>query len=205
MKDGAIRVVLFDVGGVLVETSGVGALLAWMEHRVSQEELWKMWLTSPVVRAFETGKMPADEFADHVIAGFGLLIRREEFLRAMVNWARTFFPGALELVDRIPSQYVRATLTNSNSIQWPHLMQNERFANAFVHHFASHVIGKIKPDEAAFRHVVDVLRCDPQEVLFLDDNELNVLGAKAVGMNAIRVKGIAEATTALIVFGVVVD
>jgi hypothetical protein len=32
MKDGAIRVVLFDVGGVLVETSGVATMLDWMEH-----------------------------------------------------------------------------------------------------------------------------------------------------------------------------
>jgi FMN phosphatase YigB (HAD superfamily) len=86
----------------------------------------------------------------------------------MTIWSRTFFPGAVELVERIPSRYLRATLCNSNSIQWPYLMQNERFAKAFVHHFASHVIGKVKPDEAAFRHVVDVLRCDPQEVLFLE-------------------------------------
>jgi|RhiMetdeSRZDD1v2_1073273.scaffolds.fasta_scaffold464039_2 FMN phosphatase YigB (HAD superfamily) len=205
MKDRTIRVVLFDVGGVLVETSGVATMLAWMEHRVSTEKLWKMWLTSPVVRAFETGKMSADEFADQVIAGFGLPVRHEEFLREMATWSRTFFPGAVALVERIPSRYLRATLCNSNSIHWPYLMQNERFANAFVHHFASHVIGKIKPDEAAFRHVVDVLRCDPQEVLFLDDNEINVLGAKTVGMKAVRVKGIAEATRALIALDVIAD
>ena len=55
----------------------------------------------------------------------------------MTIWSRTFFPGAVELVERIPSRYLRATLCNSNSIQWPYLMQNERFAKAFVHHFAS--------------------------------------------------------------------
>jgi putative hydrolase of the HAD superfamily len=205
MKDRAISVVLFDVGGVLVEPSGVAIMLAWMNHRVSAEELWKMWLTNPAVRAFETGKMPADEFADHVIADFGLPVRRAEFLREMETWSATFFPGAVELVERIPSLYLRATLCNSNPIQWPHLMQNERFTNAFVHHFASHLIGKIKPDEGAFRHVVDVLRCDPREVLFLDDNELNVLGARAVGMNAIRVKGVAEARRVLIAMDVIAD
>jgi glucose-1-phosphatase len=205
MKDRAISVVLFDVGGILVETSGVGTMLAWMNHRVSAEELWKMWLTNSVVRAFETGKIPADEFADAVIADFGLPVRCEEFLREMATWSATFFPGAVELVERIPSRYVRATLCNSNSIHWPYLMQNERFSNAFIHHFASHLIGKIKPDEVAFRHVVDVLRCDPQEVLFLDDNELNVLGAKAVGMKAMRVKGVEEATRVLIALDVIAD
>jgi glucose-1-phosphatase len=203
MKDRVIRVVLFDIGGVLVETSGVGTMLDWMEQRLSGEELWKMWLTSPAVRAFETGKMPADEFADHVIAEFGLPVCQEEFLREMATWSRTFFPGAMDLVDRIPSRYVRATLSNSNPLQWPHLMQNDRFVKAFKHHFASHLIGKIKPDEAVFRHVVDALRCHPHEVLFLDDNELNVVGAKALGMNAMRVKGISEAMRALIALDVI--
>jgi FMN phosphatase YigB (HAD superfamily) len=205
MKDRVIRVVLLDIGGVLVEPSGVGTMLDWMDHRVSREELWTMWLTSAAVRAFETGKMMADEFADHAITEFGLPIRREEFLREMATWSKTFFPGAVEMVGRIPSRYVRATLSNSNSIQWPCFMENEQFANAFVHHFASHLIGKIKPDADAFRHVVDALRCDPEEVLFLDDNELNVLGAKAVGMNAVRVQGIAQATRTLTALGVIAD
>jgi glucose-1-phosphatase len=205
VKDRAISVVLFDVGGVLVEASGVETMLAWMNHRVSAAELWKMWLTNPAVRSFETGKIPPDEFADHVIAAFRLPVRREEFLREWATWAATFFPGAVELVERIPSRYLRATLSNSNSIHWTRLMENERFSNAFVHHFASHLIGKIKPDEAAFRHVVDALKCDPQEVLFLDDNELNILGAKAVGMNAVQVKGVPEATRVLIASRVIPD
>jgi len=204
MKDKVIRVVLFDIGGVLVETSGVRTMLDWMKHRVTGEQLWKMWLTSAAVRRFETGRMPADEFADHVIAEFGLPVRREEFLREVATWSR-FFPGAVELVRRIPSRYLRATLSNSNSIQWAQFMQNKQFADAFLHHFASHLIGKIKPDEDAFRHVVDVLRCDPEEVLFLDDNELNVLAAKAVGMNAVRVNGVAEASRVLIALGVIAD
>src|SRR5215475_6593619 len=198
MKDRSISVVLFDVGGVLVETSGVRTMLAWMNYRVSTEELWKMWLTNQAVRAFETGKMAADEFGDQVIAAFQLPVPREEFLRELAASSATFIPGAIELVERIPSRYLRATLCNSNPIHWPCLMQNQRFSNAFRHHFASHLIGKVKPDEAAFRHVVDVLGCDPQEVLFLDDNEQNILGAKAVGMNAIQVKGVAEAARVLI-------
>src|SRR5262249_35828021 len=153
----------------------------------------------------ETGQMPADEFADQVIAAFRLPVRRKEFLRELTTWAATFFPGAVDLVERIPSRYLRATLCNSNSVHWPRLMQNRRFINAFAHHFASHLIGKIKPDEAAFRHVLDVLRCDPQDVLFLDDNELNILGARAVGMNAMQVKGVAEATRVLIASNIIAE
>jgi putative hydrolase of the HAD superfamily len=57
-----------------------------------------------------------------------------------------------------------------------------RLAEAFDHHFASHLMGKIKPDEESFQHVLDMLHCDADEVLFLDDNQLNVEAAKRVGM-----------------------
>lgn len=45
-----IQVALFDLGGVLVELRGVPTMLAWLDHRVSLEELWKLWLSSPTVR-----------------------------------------------------------------------------------------------------------------------------------------------------------
>jgi len=205
MNDTSIRVVLFDIGGVLVEASGVATLLAWMDDRVSAEELWKMWLTSSTVRSFETGNLPAEDFAERIVADFHLPILPPEFLREMTHWSVTLLPGAVELIERIPSRYVRATLCNSNPVHWPRLLRNESLINAFGHHFASHLIGKIKPDEDAFRYVTNALNCGPEQVLFLDDNELNVVSASACGMNAARVKGVREAERALAAFGVIAE
>jgi hypothetical protein len=42
-----IRVVLFDVGGVLVELSGLTMLLSWLVRRVTAEQVRTLWLTSP--------------------------------------------------------------------------------------------------------------------------------------------------------------
>lgn len=177
-------------------------MLAWMRNTVSAEELWRMWLTSPCVRAFETGRLSSEEFADQVIADFRLPVQRDGFLEEMTRWSVTLFPGAIELIEQIPMRYVRATLCNTNVIHWKHLMRNTTLTRAFPHHFASHLIGKIKPDAEAFQHVTEALRCEPQEVLFLDDNEMNVGGARSVGMQGVRVRGIAEAKRALVEFGV---
>jgi len=197
-----IRVVLFDIGGVLVEPSGVATMLAWMRNSVSPEQLWRMWLTSSCVRAFETGRLSPEEFADQVIAEFGLPVPREVFLIEMTHWSVRLFPGAVELIEQIPPQYVRATLCNTNVVHWKYLMGNKGLTRAFPHHFASHLIGKIKPDAKAFQHVTDALQCDPHEVLFLDDNDMNVVAARTVGMQAVRVRGIAEAKRALVASGV---
>jgi FMN phosphatase YigB (HAD superfamily) len=131
----AIRVVLFDIGGVLVEPSGVTTMLAWMRNTVSAEELWRMWLTSPCVRAFETGRLSPEEFADQVIADFRLPVQRDGFLEEMTRWSVALFPGAIELIGQIPTRYVRATLCNTNVIHWKYLMGNAGLNRAFPHHF----------------------------------------------------------------------
>jgi putative hydrolase of the HAD superfamily len=198
-----IRVVLFDVGGVLVELSGVPTMLAWMGDRASSEELWRMWLTSPTVRAFETGRATPEAFAERLIAEMQLPVSRDHLLEEFTRWPRDLYPGTLEVIRRVPQRYMRATLCNSNVLHWPRMMNEMRLGAAFDHHFASHLMGKIKPDEEVFHHVTANLACRAEEVLFMDDNQLNVDAAKKVGMKAFQVKGIAAAEKVLVEAGVI--
>lgn len=192
-----IRVILFDVGGVLVELSGLATLLSWLGHCVTAKQARALWLTSPTVRLFETGKMQPSAFAQQMITEMGLRVDSEEFLTELYARSQRIMPGAVELVRRIPRIFVRATLCNTNALQWPRLMEQDDLAGAFDHHFASHLIGKIKPDEEAFQHVLATLGCKGPETLFLDDSQLNVAAAKRVGLTAYHVQGPVEAEQAL--------
>ncbi|HEY6968398.1 MAG TPA: HAD-IA family hydrolase, partial [Candidatus Angelobacter sp.] len=111
-------------------------------------------------------------------------------------------PGAVELVRRVPQKYVRATLCNTNSLHWPNLLCRTDLCEAFDHHFASHLTGKIKPDQEAFEHVLATLGCNATEVLFMDDSRLNVDAANRVGINAFQVNGPLEAERVLREVGV---
>ncbi len=197
-----IRVVLFDMGGVLVDLSGVPTMLAWMGDRASSEDLWRMWLTSPTVRAFETGRATPEDFADQLIAEMALPVGRDHLLEEFTRWPRDLFPGTLDVLARVPRRYTRATLCNSNVLHWPRMMNELGLADAFDRHFASHLIGKIKPDEEVFQHVTDSLSCRPEEVLFVDDNQLNVDAATKLGMQAFQVRGIVAAEKVLIEAGI---
>jgi glucose-1-phosphatase len=112
-----IRAVLFDVGGVLVELSGLAMLLSWLGHRLTAEQVRTHWLSSPIVRSFETGKMEPAAFANQMIAELGLRVGNEEFLSELYTRSPRIFPGAVELVRRVPRGYVRATLCNTNVLQ----------------------------------------------------------------------------------------
>ena len=197
------QVLLFDVGGVLVQLSGVKTMLEWMGETATSEEMWHMWLHSTPVREFERGRMGAAEFAAAVTAEFRLPVQPQEFLDSFTGWVTGLYPGTLEMLAQIPSSYQRAVLSNSNVLHWTRVIDDLRLGAAFEHQFVSHLTGRIKPDADAFQGVVESLGCRPKDVLFLDDNILNVEAAKRFGMQAIRVQGIDETRAALIERGII--
>jgi putative hydrolase of the HAD superfamily len=197
------QVLLFDVGGVLVQLSGVKTMLEWMGETATSEEMWHMWLHSTPVREFERGRMDAAEFAAAVTAEFRLPVQPQEFLDSFTGWVTGLYPGTLEMLSQIPSSYQRAVLSNSNVLHWTRVIDDLRLGAAFEHQFVSHLTGRIKPDADAFQGVVESLGCRPKDVLFLDDNILNVEAAKRFGMQAIRVQGIGETRAALIERGII--
>jgi putative hydrolase of the HAD superfamily len=197
------QVLLFDVGGVLVQLSGVKIMLEWMGETATSEEMWHMWLHSTPVREFERGRMGAAEFAAAVTTEFRLPVQPQEFLDSFTGWVTGLYPGTLEMLAQIPSSYQRAVLSNSNVLHWTRVIDDLRLGAAFEHQFVSHLTGRIKPDADAFQGVVESLGCRPKDVLFLDDNILNVEAAKRFGMQAIRVQGIGETRAALIERGII--
>jgi glucose-1-phosphatase len=199
---GEIQVVLFDIGGVLVELQGVPTILAWMGNKLTPDELLQLWLGSPAVRDFETGRTGPERFADQIIQELSLPVRREEFISCFSSWLSGLYPGARELVSSVPARFTRATLANTSVLHWPRLMKEFELEQAFHHHFPSHITGKIKPDPDAFQQVIHALGCEPREIFFLDDNRLNVDAAKQIGIHAVRVKSPAQARQALEAAGI---
>jgi glucose-1-phosphatase len=196
-----IDVVLFDLGGVLIELRGVATMLGWLGDSVSVEDMWKLWLSSPVVRRFETGRATADEFAEQITNELSLPVTPDQFVASFKGWFVGLYPGALELVHSLPARFTRATLSNTSALHWSR-MAEVQLEDAFHHHFASHLTGKIKPDPDAYQNVLDTLGCSAESVFFLDDNQQNIDAARQIGMHAIQVSGPAEARQALLAAGI---
>lgn len=196
---------LFDVGGVLVKLRGVDIMLDWLGHSTTAEDLWRVWLQSGTVRRFETGQIDAAEFAIALTAELQLPVQPDRFLDSFVDWPMVLYEGTEEMLARIPKAYRCALLSNSNALHWPRILTDLNLGALIDEHFVSHLTGRIKPDAEAFAHVVDTLECLPLEVLFLDDNRLNVEAAERFGMQAIRVEGCVETHRALVHYGIIAE
>jgi putative hydrolase of the HAD superfamily len=75
----------------------------------------------------------------------------------------------------------------------------ERFGwlEGFAHHTFSHRLGIAKPDAAIYAHAAEGLGVSPQEVLFIDDREGNVRGAREAGMMGVVYAGHEEFVEAM--------
>jgi glucose-1-phosphatase len=189
------RVVLFDLGGVLVRVPGVAALqdLAGID---SETEVWRRWLTCEWVRRFERGQCSAPEFAAGVVADWSLPITGDEFLGRFRDWPDGLYAGALGMVEAVRGEATVGCLSNTNSLHWD-VMEQWGLAGAFDHTFLSHQMGLVKPDEAVFEHVVRQIGVPAGEVVFLDDNAVNVDRASTLGFDAEQVRGVGQAARAL--------
>lgn len=185
-------IVLFDLGGVLVRVGGVPAMTQLAEIS-DEEQLWSRWLSCRWVREFETGRCSADAFATGVVQDWDLAVEAEEFLRSFMSWPEGALAGASELVQTVARTVPVGCLSNSNALHWTVLASRWRLAELFEWRFLSHELGLIKPDGEIFSHVTEALAVPPEQILFVDDNMLNVAAARAAGWNAYRARGVEEA------------
>jgi len=197
----AITHLIFDLGGVIVELRGPPILNEWTNTKQSAEQLWEKWLTSEAPRAFESGKIDAKTFATRIVAELSLSISSDEFLEYFTSLPIGPYAGALDLLHALRLRYKTALFSNSNAIHWDRKAAMG-LQPAFDYHFASHLMGRVKPDLAAFKHVVSELNVPASNMLFFDDNKMNVQSAKQVGMNARRVVGYDQLLIALDEYGI---
>ena len=194
-------VVLFDLGGVLVDFGGVEAMKE-LSGITDDDELWHRWLTCRWVREFERGGCSPDEFAAGVVADWELAITPAEYIESFASWLGGPLPGAVELVAETKAVVTTGCLSNTNALHWARSFSQWAVIDALEHRFLSYELGAVKPDRDVFDRVADRLDAPRDRILFLDDNLVNVEGAREAGFRSERAKGVDEARAVLEAAGV---
>lgn len=186
-----IKAVLFDFGGVLAELRAEAHLLPLLGNRLTREEMWALWSTSPAVRAHETGKIAADEFSELIVKELALDVAPQAFLDGFRDWIVGPFAETHNLVRDVAVRHTTALVSNTSAFHWP-VIESFGVLPHMHHVFASYQIGRIKPDRAYFEFVIAEMGIAAQEAVFFDDSPLNVATAQGLGLRAYRVEGARE-------------
>ena len=184
-----IELLLFDLGGVLVDFSGPRDLVRFLRTPASAEDVFQRWVACANTAAFGAKRISAPEWAARFVRDWDVALTPEEFLSEFSGWSRGFLPGAKELLASLRSRFRLAALSNSNELHWQRNASLGILAE-FEFAMSSHEVGFCKPDPAIFRAALDRAKLEPHAVLFFDDVEANVLGARNAGLHARRVTGV---------------
>jgi len=172
-----VRVVLFDVGGVLEIVEPMSPLLADVFGRVEDPD-----------DLITTGHRSEEWMRRALVAQAGLpLDEVDSVMAAMWDW----YCGTLDrrLYDWSASLPPRARVAIlSNSADGARREEEARygFSSVFDPIIYSHEVGLAKPDPRIFRLACDLLGATPEEVIFVDDVEANVEAARAIGMHGVH-------------------
>ncbi len=116
-----------------------------------------------------------------------------EYAALIAAWSDRFgetitgpVPGTHEIVAELDAQGVPLfAITNFSADFWPPFHEKERaFFALFRDVVVSGEVKLLKPDPAIYYLALDRFRLRPDEALFVDDRQINLAGAEAVGMKA---------------------
>jgi len=184
---------MLDLGGVLAD---LGDPVEAMGLEMGSGRFWEIWLSSPSVRAYESGEPRTAGFAREMAPELGLE-SAAAFESRFERWQLKPYPAAEGLVRSIPQDVRVCLLSNTNEVHWQQILSRTTIFDQFDHLFLSFQTGHYKPQESAYMQVVEHYQCSPGNILFLDDSDSNVRAASALGLRATRVDGPEGAENAL--------
>ena len=189
---GPFDLVVFDVGGVLVqagrtwledaERSGFHVSPAWLEQFGER------------VRALPrrtTGEIDSEHYFVLFAEASGGVYTPEDARRISNASLIAEYPGIGRVFDALEAANIpSAVLCNVNDEEWSRFFPDHPVEAEFPtlvrarSRFASHLMGLAKPDARVFREVERGTGCSGDAILFFDDRLENVEGARASGWTA---------------------
>ncbi len=100
----------------------------------------------------------------------------------MVNWVRQLQQAGIKT----------GLLSNMHPAMIAHLRENFDWLNLFDFITFSAEVQLIKPDAAIYQHTLQGLGAKAEETLFVDDREINVKGARDLGIHAVQFRSVEQ-------------
>ncbi len=201
MTGGQIRVVCFDLGGVVVricrtwEQACARAGIPVREpSRFAAADLATR--RHALVDAYQTGRLECDAFWRDIAKATDDLYSPNEILRIHDAWIMEEYHGIDALVEAINDRpgITTACLSNTNARHWSSIRGEREPSHAGSRAVArlhrtlvSHELGLAKPNPAIYAAAERILEARPEHILFFDDLPENTQAAAERGWNAVTV------------------
>jgi len=179
------KVPVFDLGNVVVRVE-FSPFIRWMaEHSQEKDEARIRGLhDSSLYYDFEFGNISAAEFIERTRKLVSGEFSDNEFAAAFCE----IFPGTVdgvpELLQELGQQREIFCLSNTNELHLAHIQQEFPVMRGFQKVYSSFELRKRKPYPAIYKSIADRIGTETKNLVFFDDVEANVEGARKAGVEA---------------------
>lgn len=198
-----IRTVIFDLGKVLIPFDFARGYRAMASHcAYTPDQIPARIGSTDLVRRFESGQVPPEQFVTELCALLGAQI---EYARFCQIWSSIFLPDPLVpegLLEGLRRRYRLLLLSNTNAIHFSMIRETYPLLRHFDDYVLSYEVGAMKPSPRIYQAAIDRAHCAPQECFFTDDIAEYVAVARQMGMDAVQFQSAAQIEGELLSRGV---
>lgn len=185
------KAIVFDIGGVLIGLDLGRCIHAFREilgfERIT--ELLDPYHQKGIYGDMEGGIIGADEFRSRVLEESRPGCVAADVDRCMGALLAGMAPDTVKTVKALSTRYPLYLLSNNNPIAMG--LINQMFRDngiepetTFKGQFISCDMRMLKPSPEIYEAAIRGIGLPPEEILFIDDNETNVLAAREAGMQS---------------------
>ena len=177
-----IKAVIFDYGGVVSTDVGLRGLTRIYCHRHTLDFKGFYQVLSENFKKAKVNQMSATDFWQ-ALANFAKKDPRE--LKREFTAPNTVNPEGVGLV-RLVKKTLKTGLLSNHIEDWlEETLDKENLRDLFDVINTSYRSGKAKPDPKIYLETAEMLEVKPEECVFIDDDNRNVLASIKVGMTGI--------------------
>ena len=179
-----IRAVVFDLGKVLIDFSYTEFFALLRRHGARIDSI-EDFAVKVRLADYEHGRITCSDF----IAGINALLTdplSEPEMQLAWNGLFSPIPAMLDFAVRLKNHCPVYLLSNIGRIHWEFLHPAYRLADYYHDALPSFEVEAMKPSPVIYRAAQERFGLLPENTLFIDDREENIVGAEACGWHGIH-------------------
>lgn len=178
-----IKAICFDLDGVYFLNGKSNFIKALVNLGVTEDEAKQVFLKSDEMNArYKLGKMTDDEYWTWALKEWKLQMSVQEILDLLIKGYDTN-PQAVEYVKKVrQAGYKTVICSNNFPARINGLQKRFGFLDDFDVVVLSYEVGFVKPDKGIFEALVKKSGVLPTEIVYSDDDESKMAGAKELGI-----------------------
>lgn len=184
-----IQHIIFDLGGVILNIDYLKTEAAFKAIGFPNfDELYTQFKQSPLFVQFEKGEITGEAFLAELKRYGQKTVGNQDLINAWNAMLLDLPLPHLTYLERLKPHYRLFLLSNTNEIHYENFFNHVEskigrrdLAPYFENEYYSHQLGKRKPDEEVFHHILEAESIQPDNTLMIDDSPQHLEAAKDLG------------------------